>query len=108
MDLEVAIDGQDVMCGVIEDPDGAPDKDARCEWASKLETRAREVFGRDPDRIVFRYYNEGIRLSVDHASKAAVMQAIREELGHMPVRVQAFSYDVMRILENAGIVGQRD
>lgn len=99
MDLEVTVNGQDVVCRMIEDPEEGPDNDARCEWASKLETRAREVFGKDPNRIVFRYYNQGIRLSVDHASKAAVMQAIREELGHMPVRVQAFSLDIMRILE---------
>jgi hypothetical protein len=99
MDLEVTVNGQDVVCRVIEDPEEGPAKDDRCEWASKLETRAREVFGKDPNRIVFRYYNQGIRLSVDNSSKAAVMQAIREELGNMPVQVQAFSLDIMRILE---------
>ena len=99
MDLEVSVNGQDVAYRMVEDPEGGPHKDARCEWASKLETRAREVFGRDPDRIVFRYYNQGIRLSVDRSSKVAVMQAIREEFGNMPARVQAFNLDIMRILE---------
>jgi len=51
MDLEVSVNGQDVVCRVIEDPEGGPYKDARCEWASKLETRAREVFGRDPNYL---------------------------------------------------------
>ncbi len=77
MDLEVSMAGQDIVYRVIDDPEEGPFKDERCEWASKLETRAREVFGRDSNRVVFRYYDQGIRLSVDHASKASVMQAIR-------------------------------
>jgi hypothetical protein len=99
MDLEVAVDGQDVVYRKIEDPQGGPTQDARCEWASKIESRAREVFGRDPNRIVFRYLNDGIRLSVDSSSKLAIMEAIREQYDRMPVRVQAFNLDILRILE---------
>ena len=99
MDFEVTMDGQDVAYRAIDDPEGGPARDPRCVWASKLETRAREVYGKDPDRVVFRYYNRGIRLAVDKTSKAAVMQAIKEEYDHMPVRVQAFALDIMRILE---------
>ena len=99
MDFEYTVNGQDQIVKSIEDPQGDPFSDVRVEWATKLESRAREVFGSDPDRIVFRYYSDGIRLAVDSKSKIAVAQAIREEFDHMPARAQAFCLDVMRMLE---------
>ena len=99
MDLEVVVDGEDVEFRSIDGENG-DGQDPRFEWALRIETRAREIYGGDPSRITFRFDGkEGIRLLADRDSKVCVMRAIREEYDSMPAKVKAFSLDIIQILE---------
>lgn len=51
MELEIAVDGEDVDLRRISEGQGPPAQDARCDWALRIETRARELLGSDPKQV---------------------------------------------------------
>lgn len=96
IELEVVVDDQ--VSFRTTRGDGA--NDPKCQWAAKVEERAREIFKGSPDRIVFHYTKDGIKVLSDGESKASVMSAVRELYDQMPASVQAFMLDVTAMLQN--------
>lgn len=75
--------------------------EARCEWATKVERRAREICGdKDEKHIRFRCdEKQEIMLMTDRRGKDCLLRAIRELYGSMPLGVQAFFQGVIQTLE---------
>ncbi len=96
IELEIVVDDLVTLGKTMAD---GP-QDPHCQWAAHVEELARELFKGPPERIVFRYADEGIRLLVDGESKASLLTAVREIYGQMPASVQAFLLDVSATLRN--------
>ena len=84
--------------GEISDSLGA---ESRCEWASKIERRAREMCGdKDEKHISFHCdENQEVMLSTDKRGKDCLLRAIRELHSSMPSDVRAFFQGVRESLE---------
>ncbi|MDG6987798.1 MAG: hypothetical protein JRN21_00530 [Nitrososphaerota archaeon] len=79
MDLEAVVGDRVGFRKTMGDGPGDP----RCQWAAKVEERAREIYKGPPDRIVFHYAEDGIRLLTDGESKVSLLIAVRELYGQI-------------------------
>jgi hypothetical protein len=75
--------------------------EVRCEWASRVERRAREICGdKDEKHISFHCdENHEVMLSTDKRGKDCLLRAIRELYSSMPSDVLTFFQGVIETLE---------
>lgn len=73
----------------------------RCEWATKVERRAREMCGDEDEKHINFHCDENreVMLSTDRRGKDCLLRAIRELYSSMPSPVQPFFQGVIETLE---------
>lgn len=91
----------DEVIGKLGEIRDSPGTESRCEWASRIERRAREICGdRDEKHISFHCdENQEVMLSTDKRGKDCLARAIRELHGSMPPDVLTFFQGVRETLE---------
>lgn len=94
----MSIDEAIAKLGEISDSLGTG---VRCEWATKVEKRAREMCGdKDEKHISFHCdENREVMLSTDKKGEDCLLRAIRELRSSMPSDVRTFFQGVTETLE---------
>lgn len=101
MGFSIKVEGIDEAIGRLEEIRDSFGAEIRCEWASRIEKRAREICGdMDEKHVIFHCDEEQkILLSTDTRGKDCLLRAIRELYDSMPLGVQAFFQGVIQTLE---------
>ena len=101
MGISINVKGLDEAIRKLEEIRDSLSVEARCEWASKVEKRAREMCG-DKDEKHINFHcdeNREIMLSTDERGKGCLLRAIKELYDSMPLGIQAFFQGVIQTLE---------
>jgi hypothetical protein len=87
--VDMSTDGVITKLAEISDSLGTT---GRCEWASRVERRARELSGDKEEKHISFHSDENreVMLSTDRRGKDCLLRAIRELYGSMPSPVQPF------------------
>jgi|GEM_PF-1739369 len=95
------VEGMDEVIGKLEEIRTSLSAESRCEWASRIEKRAREICG-DKDEKHIRFHcdeKQEIMLTTDRRGKDCLLRAIKELHGSMPPTVQAFFRSTTKTLK---------
>jgi len=101
MGISMDVEGMDELIGRLQDIRNSFGAEARCEWAAKVEKRARQLCGDKDERHIIFHCDEKrkIMLSADERGKDCLLRAIMELYSSMPLGVQAFFQGVVQTLE---------
>ncbi len=95
------VEGIDEAIRALEQVRDSLAPEARCEWATRVEGRARELCGDAGGKRISFHCDEKqqIRLLTDKEGKDCLLRAVRELYDSMPLGVQAFFQGVIQTLE---------